>query len=149
MVRWLLILLTCISTIVTRQRQLASWKCQTASARFYFISNKTCWLKFKQTVIINSSTQLGAVEAITYEFCLFQVAAPEIAMIKIAAPNMTQTVTDRAIQVVVSCLLAVMCINDRYIVCLKFWKMLQIEYSSEWPRSSYDGFVVVCQQCLF
>ena len=40
MVWWILILSICISTVVTWQRQFASWKCQTASARFYFISNK-------------------------------------------------------------------------------------------------------------
>ena len=38
MVWRLLVLLTCISSVVTWQRQFASWNCQTTSARLYFIS---------------------------------------------------------------------------------------------------------------
>ena len=51
MVWWLLILLTCISTVVTWQRQFASWKCQTASARFYFISSKSWNLAYVPVLI--------------------------------------------------------------------------------------------------
>ena len=38
MVWRLLVLLICISSVMTWQRQFASWNCQTTSARFYFIS---------------------------------------------------------------------------------------------------------------
>ena len=37
-----------INTVVTWQRQLASWNCQTTSACFYFISNKWCYIYFDQ-----------------------------------------------------------------------------------------------------
>ena len=53
MVWWIPILLICISTVVMWHRQFESWKCRTASARFYFISNKCYWRKN----YVNTSTK--------------------------------------------------------------------------------------------
>ena len=53
----------------------------------------------RQPVCHDIILQMATMIIVTSFQTFFQVAAPEIAMIKIAAPNMAQTVTDRAIQV--------------------------------------------------
>ena len=62
MVCWLLILLICISTVVTWQRQFPSWNCQTSILRFNLISNKqggNIWTSVKDFPFLNQSSSMS------------------------------------------------------------------------------------------
>ena len=69
MVWTLLILLICISSVVMWHKQFASWNCQTSSARFYFISNKTeSWITGNRKCFIIMKI---LVQCLCIIFCIF------------------------------------------------------------------------------
>ena len=69
MVWRLLILLIGINSVVTWQRQFASWNCQTTSARFYFISNNS-----RNNIRITYFQEtLGSSTAISFFSCMLHL----------------------------------------------------------------------------